>query len=111
MNTTNSPHDPWSRLVAAARTVRDERDDAAPYGFSTRVAALAFAQERSAGSIFDRFALRALGVSCLLALGSFAVNYNALSGPGATVAMATVEAADVAVPTDDAVALVFDVAD
>ena len=109
-----SPRDPWSRLAAAARTVRDERDDSAPYGFSTRVAALAFAQERSVVSVFDRFALRALGVACLLALGSFAMNYNAISlpaTPGTTVAVSSSDDFDVAAPTDDAVALVFDVAD
>ena len=74
-----SPHDPWSRLVAAARTVRDERDASVPYGFSTRVAALAFAQEQRRGSLFERFALRAVALACLLALGSVALNYQALN--------------------------------
>ncbi len=60
----NDPKHPWTRLVAAARTVKDDRDAAAPYGFSTRVAALAFAQEPAAASLLDRFALRAVGVAC-----------------------------------------------
>ena len=77
----NEPRHPWSRLVAAARRVESTRDDAAPYGFATRVAALALAQERSLASLFDRFALRALGVACLLAVASVAINYSAVNRP------------------------------
>ncbi len=77
----NPPRDSWSRLVAAARLARDERDVAAPYGFSTRVVAQAFAGEARAVSLFDRFAFRALGVACLLAAASVAVNYSALKEP------------------------------
>lgn len=107
------PRDPWSRLAAVARQTREPRDDSAPYGFATRVAALAFAQERSVVSVFDRFALRALGVACLLALGSFALNYSALVVPhaGGAAPLAAIDDYDVAAPADDAVALVFDVAD
>ncbi len=75
---SNDPRTPWSRLVSAARLVRDDRDVAAPYGFSTRVAALAFSSERRITSVFDRFALRALGVACLLAIASVAINYSSL---------------------------------
>jgi hypothetical protein len=71
----NDPKHPWSRLAAAARTAPDDRDTAAPYGFTTRVAALALAEERKAFSLFERFALRAVAVSCLLAVLSVAVNY------------------------------------
>lgn len=80
MNTPAS-RDPWSRLVAAARTVRDDRDATAPYGFSTRVAALAFSQQRRMNSLFDRFALRAVGIACLLAIASMAVNYSVMNAP------------------------------
>ena len=73
---SNSPNNPWSRLTAAARTVADGRDVAAPDGFATRVAALALAQERKVASLFERFAFRALGTACLLALLSAAVNYS-----------------------------------
>jgi hypothetical protein len=106
-----NPRDPWSRLTAAAREVRDERDTTAPYGFATRVAALAMAQESRISSVFDRFALRALGVASLLALGSVAFNYNAVSMPPPASAMASVEQLELAVPTDDAVAIVLDFAD
>jgi hypothetical protein len=111
------PPDPWSRLAAAARTASDDRDTAAPYGFTTRVAALAFAQDRRGGLLFERFAFRALGASALLALGSVALNYQALApAAAATPAVATVATvATVAfaddldtLPADDAVALVLD---
>jgi len=75
----NDPKHPWARLAAAARRVPDVRDTAAPYGFATRVAALGLAQERAVASLVERFALRALGVACLLAVLSVAVNYSALT--------------------------------
>jgi len=105
--------DPWSRLTAAVREVRDERDATAPYGFATRVAALAMAQEPRISSLFERFALRALGVASLLALGSVALNYNAISvpAPSPQVAARTTQDFVLPAPTDDAVALVLDFAD
>jgi len=72
----NAPNHPWSRLTASARTVSDARDTAMPYGFATRVAALAMAQERKVASLFERFAFRALGAACLLALLSLVANYS-----------------------------------
>ena len=67
----------WSRLVAAARRAPiDNRDTAAPFGFATRVAALAFAQaaERPLAMLFDRLSFRALGCAGLLAVASVAAN-------------------------------------
>ncbi|MCX6955911.1 MAG: hypothetical protein NTV51_27525 [Verrucomicrobia bacterium] len=84
MNPNPSP-DPWSRLTASARPFPDKRDTAAPYGFATRVAALAMAQERKVASLFERFAFRALGAACLLALLSVLANYSALN-PAPTMA-------------------------
>ena len=75
----NDPKHPWARLTAAARTVTDDRATAAPYGFATRISALALAQERVVASLLERFALRALGVAGLLALLSVVVNYSVLS--------------------------------
>lgn len=106
----NDPRHPWSRLTAAARTVRAERDESAPYGFATRIAALAFAQERRVSSLFERFALRAVGVAALLALFSVVLNYQALSTTGGAV-VAQNEEGEMAPPVDDAVALVLDLAD
>jgi uncharacterized membrane protein YcjF (UPF0283 family) len=73
------PSNPWTRLVVAARQVPDERDSAAPYGFATRVAALAFSSERRVGSAFDRFALRALGVAFLLTVATLASNISVVT--------------------------------
>ena len=49
----------WQRLAAAARRAAPERDESAPYGFSTRVAARAFGEEPQAPSAFARLSLRA----------------------------------------------------
>lgn len=105
----NNPRHPWSRLTAAARTARDDREGPAPYGFATRVAALAFAQEQPFRSLLDVFALRALGVACLLAIFSVALNYGTLAS---AVSPANAEGEAVAMlPADDAVAIVLDLAD
>jgi hypothetical protein len=107
---SNDPRHPWMRLTAAARQVRDDRDSSAPYGFATRVAALALAQERRVASLFERFALRAVGVASLLALFSVVLNYQALSTePMNTVA--SVEEPEFIIAADDAVAVVLDFAD
>ncbi len=75
----SDPRHPWSRLSAGARRHVDERDVAAPYGFATRMAALAMATQRARVSLFERFSLRAMGIACLLLLGSLAANYSAIS--------------------------------
>jgi hypothetical protein len=77
-NPTDPKH-PWSRLTAAARLAPQTGETGAPYGFATRVAALALAQERVAPSLLERFSLRALGVACLLAVVSAATNYSAIA--------------------------------
>lgn len=109
------PRHPWSRLVVAAREVRDERDASAPYGFATRVAALAFSQEQKVASFMERFALRAVGVSCLLALASVAFNYGALTNPApaatAVAASAPTESTVIIPPAHDALAIVLDFAE
>jgi len=58
----------WQRLIRAAHLVSDFRDATAPMGFATRLAALSLSPRSSAISLVERFSLRALGVSCLLAL-------------------------------------------
>jgi hypothetical protein len=111
----NDPRHPWTRLTAAARNARDERDSSAPYGFATRVAALAMAQEARVVSLIDRFAFRALGVASLLAICSVALNYEVLAptvvpAPAQVATGSSYEEADLA-PTDDAVAIVLGLAD
>jgi hypothetical protein len=78
---SNSPRDPWPRLAAAARQITDDRETTAPYGFATRVVALAMSSERRVASLFERFAFKAVGVACLLAIASVAINYSALTRP------------------------------
>lgn len=97
---TNEPRHPWNRLTAAARTVSDDRDTAAPFGFATRVAALAMAQERKVASLFERFAFRALGAACLLALLSAVVNYSVFNN--------TPSFSDEELTEDDPVAVLLD---
>lgn len=104
MKPTNPQH-PWMRLTAAARSVRDERDVSAPYGFATRVVALA--QEVKVVSLMERFALRAVWVAGLLALASVAVNYKTLAGNAGG---GSIDEVDVG-GNDDAVALVLDLTD
>jgi hypothetical protein len=106
MNPADPHNQPWSRLVAGARRANEERDAEAPYGFSTRMAALAMAQESRAASVFDRFALRALGIACVLALLSLAVNYPALQSDAGATAMAYDETA----VADDGMAIVMEMA-
>jgi len=81
MNPPQPPKDAWTRLAAAARQSPDREDEQAPYGFATRVAALADLAPRRAGSLFERFALRAVGVAALLALGSAAFTLTRAPAP------------------------------
>jgi hypothetical protein len=79
----------WKKLVEAARRAPVPPDEAAPFGFSTRVAALAFEQGRPASSPFARLSVRAAAVAFLLAAIAVGVNYPAIIGafddqPGAT---------------------------
>jgi hypothetical protein len=70
---TNLPE--WSRLAAAARGAPpDARDASAPHGFATRVAAHAMSTQMPLieASLFSRYGLRALGISCLLAVAGVA---------------------------------------
>jgi hypothetical protein len=63
-------------LLAAARRA-PAGDDAAPFGFATRVAARAFDGPPS-GRLPVRAALRALAVSGILAAIAVAANFNAI---------------------------------
>ena len=63
------------------------------------MAALALAQERAALSFFERFAFRAVGLACLLALASVAVNYAEVTASPST---------DDELAVDDPVAMLLD---
>lgn len=99
----NDPRHPWSRLIAAARQAPEDRNTSAPYGFATRVAALAAWPERRVASLLERFSLRAVAVAGLLALLSMALNYRDIKGGGAVASLV-----DERLPADDAVAIVLD---
>jgi hypothetical protein len=95
----NDARQAWTRLTSVARRATDDRDDSAPFGFATRVVAQAMAQDRRVASLFDRFALRALGVACLLAVSSVALNYSAAKSSSGT---------DEVANADDPVAILLD---
>ena len=78
MKPTDHDHS-WARLTAGARRAPRGTAAAAPFGFSTRVAALAFAAEGPMRSLLERFSLRAVGVASLLAVASVVVNYPVLT--------------------------------
>ena len=103
----DDPKHPWSRLTAAARRAPDDRDTAAPYGFATRVAALALRQERRVSSLLERFSLHALGVACLLTWATVTTNYSVVTK--LFVEEETVPAVTT-ITTDDPVAELVDVA-
>lgn len=103
---SHRPRDPWTRLTAAARHWRDERDLSAPTGFATRVAALALSRDDKMASLFDVFALRALGLACLLAVFSVALNYHEISRR-----LSGSSAGDDLLPPHDTVAVVLALAD
>jgi hypothetical protein len=107
----NHPRSPWVRLTAAARTMRDDRDTSAPFGFATRVVALAMNPERPVASLFDLFALRALAVACLLAIFSVALNYSEVSHHLSGPAQSAVAVDDLLLPGNDAVTVVLALAD
>lgn len=68
----------WRKLTAAARRAPLGADEQAPYGFSTRVAALAFESRAEPVSAFARVSLRAALVACLLAVAAVGANYSAI---------------------------------
>jgi len=75
-----NPKNPsWEKLVAVARRARDDRPETAPYGFATRVAALAMAGVPEHANLFERWSWRAVAIAGLFAAVSVAANYTALT--------------------------------
>lgn len=76
----NPPNQQWQRLVAAARDASDSRDDSAPYGFATRVAALGLSAPAAVlpRAMLEKFALRGLFAACALSVAAAAFGYSAL---------------------------------
>lgn len=70
-------NDTWLRLVSTARLARDDRPSEAPFGFSTRVSALAMSLPRqSFVALFDRLSHRALGIAAILFVACAALNMS-----------------------------------
>jgi hypothetical protein len=76
----NSFDNNWQRLVSAARRASPDADEAAPYGFSTRVVALAFERAQPSPSAVARLSLRAAFIACALAVAAVAANYSVIRG-------------------------------
>lgn len=76
----NAPEKSWQKLVEAARRAPRAGDESAPFGFSTRVAALAFERAAPRASVYARVSLRAAAVAGLLAAAAVAANYSAIMG-------------------------------
>ncbi len=76
----NNPEQSLEKLLAAARKApAAARDESAPFGFSTRVAALAFEQREPRASAFARLSLRAALVACAFAVAAVAINFSAIT--------------------------------
>lgn len=92
----------WQRLVAAARRAPGEPSATTPYGFATRVVALAFEKQRGRPGQIERLALRALGVSCLLAVLGAVISYSLFNQT------TTTPSVDAYFTGDDPVSIVLD---
>ncbi len=71
--------DSWNRLVALARQAPHSDNGAVevPFGFATRVAARGLAaMDRGMASLFEPFALRALGIAAVAAIMIMALGFN-----------------------------------
>jgi hypothetical protein len=67
------------RLLEAARRAPPSGDEAAPFGFSTRVAARAFDAAPAPAPSFARLSLRVAGIACLFAVAAVGVNFRAIT--------------------------------
>lgn len=63
----------WARLTKAARQVRDDEEMVMPTGFATRVVARGL---KSSDSLMERFAMRMVGVSCLVAMFAVVTHFS-----------------------------------
>jgi hypothetical protein len=68
----------WRRLTTAARDAHDDRGTEAPYGFATRVAALALSRPLAdSRALLEKFALRGLIAAGVFSLAAVAFGYSA----------------------------------
>ncbi len=66
----------WSRLTKVARQAPDDRAVEMPTGFATRVVARGLHANQASDSLFERFAMRMVGVSCLVALFAVVTHFS-----------------------------------
>lgn len=92
----------WPRLTAAVRAAiaADTRDTTAPYGFATRVVARALGPKHAAAApLIVRYATRAFGIACLLAILLVSINLGTIlrdiSDEAAVLGAIPVETADI----------------
>lgn len=69
----------WLRLTSLARQAPIEEDVASPYGFSTRVAALAMQARPPSDALLEKFALRGLVAALTLGAASLAFSFTELT--------------------------------
>jgi hypothetical protein len=70
----------WQKLVSAARSVPSRADEAATFGFATRVASLALGAPRPAPwAQFEKFAIRGLIAACACGAAAAAFGYSSWS--------------------------------
>lgn len=74
----NPRHSEWLRLAAAARHAPVERDETAPYGFATRVAALGLAAPAAPlpRVMLEKLALRGFFAACVLSVAAVVFGYS-----------------------------------
>lgn len=76
----------WQRLAALARQAPANRDDAAPAGFATRVAARASALPSGTPWLsLERYALRGLLAAAVCSAAAVAFNFSLLSSEQADI--------------------------
>lgn len=85
----NPHHQQWLRLATAARQAPDDRDETAPFGFATRVAALGLMAPAAVlpRAVFEKFALRGLFAACALSAAAAAFGYTAFTSEQETEAV------------------------
>ncbi|MBX7122611.1 MAG: hypothetical protein K1X42_10815 [Opitutaceae bacterium] len=74
-----SSQENWRRLIALARQAPRAENEVIelPYGFATRVAARGLAaMDKGVASLFEPFALRALGIAAVAAITIMALGFN-----------------------------------
>ncbi|HVU16141.1 MAG TPA: hypothetical protein VHD32_04420 [Candidatus Didemnitutus sp.] len=70
----------WHKLVIAARSV-PSHDEAAPYGFATRVATMGLSVPLTPRwALFEKFAIRGLIAACACGAAAAAFGYSSWTG-------------------------------